>query len=248
MLTGSHKALDTQRLSLPNFDALHQLRQQKGSRGFTLIELSIVLVVVGLIAGALAVGKTMMHNAKLQSVVAEWQNIKAAIVTFEQTHDCLPGDCANATEVFGSNTRNGNGDRIIGYIHAAQYENYNAWYQLSAEGLIPQKMETIYSLSNINSPKTPGVHFPQSKLGEDYHWGFGYNNHGEKIQLGKGSGSHTEITNASLGPDDALYIDQKQDDGIPTSGDTLANGSCRQGNAYRTDGIGTCILTFLNVY
>ena len=67
-------------------------------RGFTLIELSIVIVIIGLIAGGILVGKDMIRAAEIRAIATELQHYRAAVKTFEATYDALPGDMTNATE------------------------------------------------------------------------------------------------------------------------------------------------------
>ena len=88
------------------------------TRGFTLIEMSIVLVIIGLIVGGILTGVTMVNSATAQSQIKQIQDLQVQITTFKTKYDCLPGDCPNATGFLGTtysgNTVvNGNGDSII---------------------------------------------------------------------------------------------------------------------------------------
>lgn len=94
-------------------------RGQKAGRGFTLIELSIVLVIIGLIVGGVLVGTNLIYAARLQKAASSITQLNSAAQTFRTKYDCLPGDCANATTFFGvwngaTGTWNGNGDGVIG--------------------------------------------------------------------------------------------------------------------------------------
>lgn len=80
---------------------------------FSLMELSIVLVVIGVLMGAIFKGRELLDIAKIQSIVSDIQNIKIAFHTYQDTYNALPGDDAKATERFGVETPNGNGDGII---------------------------------------------------------------------------------------------------------------------------------------
>lgn len=68
------------------------MRQQKG---FTLIELSIVLVIIALVVGGVLVGQDMIQSAMLRKEVSDIDKLKTAIATFRVKYDCLPGDCSN---------------------------------------------------------------------------------------------------------------------------------------------------------
>jgi prepilin-type N-terminal cleavage/methylation domain-containing protein len=85
---------------------------------FTLIELSIVLVIIGLVIGGVLVGQELIKSAQIRSQVSQIQDLETQINTFRLKYNCLPGDCTNATDVFGTtfagNTiYNGDGNGLI---------------------------------------------------------------------------------------------------------------------------------------
>ena len=91
--------------------------------GFTLIELSIVLVIVGLIVGGVMVGRDLIEAGKIRSQITQISDIETQINTFKLKYNCLPGDCANATDIIGATyakytIRNGNGDGLIRGIYS----------------------------------------------------------------------------------------------------------------------------------
>ena len=108
--------------------------------GFTLIELSIVLVIIGLVVGGVLVGRDLINAAEIRSLLKEQEQFKTAAATFRGKYDCLPGDCWNAM-TFGFAT-NGNGDGIMGDPTGDLFNGLNAeqlsfWQQLFQAGLIP---------------------------------------------------------------------------------------------------------------
>lgn len=74
-----------------------------GSRGFTLVELSIGLVIVGLLTGAVLGGVQMIGNAKVRRQVNDLQGLNAAVYSFYDKAQSLPGD-ANTDGTFDSDT------------------------------------------------------------------------------------------------------------------------------------------------
>lgn len=76
--------------------------------GFTLIEVSIVLVIIGLIIGGILLGRTLIEQAELRAQVSQVQKMQAATLAFRTKYNALPGDMAAATATqLGFNTRAG---------------------------------------------------------------------------------------------------------------------------------------------
>src|SRR5579872_3494939 len=73
-------------------------------KGFTLIELSIVLVTAALIIGGVLIAQSLIHNAELQSVISDIKRFQNAVVLFKEKYKYLPGDMPNATNFWGSDT------------------------------------------------------------------------------------------------------------------------------------------------
>lgn len=70
----------------------------RNSKGFTLVELAIVLVVIGLILGMAFKGRDLIDGAKVKSLAAQYNKIVAAANTFYEKYGFYPGDgCPNAT-------------------------------------------------------------------------------------------------------------------------------------------------------
>ncbi len=72
------------------------------SRGFALIELAIVIIVIGLVIGGVIVGRDVMRNAELQSILVDMDTYKKAAQTFRDKYKALPGDMANAESIWGA--------------------------------------------------------------------------------------------------------------------------------------------------
>ena len=85
-------------------------------KGFTLVELAIVMIIIGLLIGGILKGQELIGNAQVTSTVAQMKGIDAAASTFRDSYNALAGDFANAT---GANAKlatcvapcqNGDGD------------------------------------------------------------------------------------------------------------------------------------------
>jgi len=65
---------------------------------FSLVELSIVLVILGLLTGGILAGQSLIRASELRSVVSQYQRYVAAVNTFKDKYFALPGDMPNATQ------------------------------------------------------------------------------------------------------------------------------------------------------
>ena len=63
------------------------------ARGFTLVELAIVLVIIGIILGAILKGQELINNAKVKRLQNDLRGLEAAIWTFYDRTGYFPGDC-----------------------------------------------------------------------------------------------------------------------------------------------------------
>jgi prepilin-type N-terminal cleavage/methylation domain-containing protein len=73
------------------------MRTRSGIRGFTLVELSIVLVVVGLAIGGVLVGKDLIRAAEYRKFHSQIESYQLASNTFRVKYNAVPGDMPNAT-------------------------------------------------------------------------------------------------------------------------------------------------------
>lgn len=133
--------------------------------GFTLIELSIVLVIIGLILGGVVGGKALIEAANIRKQVATFEQYIAATNSFRIKYNCLPGDCRYASDVgLGtiSGNANGNGDGSIcsgpgvdacepayGMSPQSWHENINYWYHMYQAFLIPP----VTCVTDLNEPQ-----------------------------------------------------------------------------------------------
>ena len=96
---------------------------RKSEAGFTLVEIAIVMVIIGLLIGGILKGQAMIQNAKVKRVVKQADELRAAVMSFYDKYGVYPGDENQAAIPAGGADNEGNGN---GQISAAeQYEVYN---------------------------------------------------------------------------------------------------------------------------
>jgi prepilin-type N-terminal cleavage/methylation domain-containing protein len=89
----------------------------KKQAGFTLVEIAIVLVIVGLLIGGVLKGQEMITNAKLKRIESDNAGLLAALYSYQDRYLQLPGDDDSAStrfSVYGNTDPDGNGDGVIG--------------------------------------------------------------------------------------------------------------------------------------
>ncbi len=94
-----------------------RIRTQKKQSGFTLIEIAIVLVIIGLLLGGILKGQELITQGRIRNVSNDFQSVTAAINLYQDRYRALPGDdpgAATRWTATGSTTTAGNGDGTIG--------------------------------------------------------------------------------------------------------------------------------------
>jgi prepilin-type N-terminal cleavage/methylation domain-containing protein len=91
-------------------------------RGFTLVEIAIVLVIIGLLLGGVLKGQSLIDSAKVKNIIQQVQSLQAAVNAYQDRYRALPGDDIMATTHVPGATGNGNGDgQITEYQLAPQH-------------------------------------------------------------------------------------------------------------------------------
>lgn len=103
----------------------------KKQSGFTLIEIAIVLVIIGLLLGGVLKGQEMMTNAKIKRISNDYNGISAAVFSYLDRYSSFPGDDPNAAARWGGGVASGDGDGIVD-----GGERPDVWEHLRASGLV----------------------------------------------------------------------------------------------------------------
>lgn len=131
---------------------------KKHQTGFTLIEISIVLVIIGLLAGGILKGQQMIENAKYKSFVKEIDAYRTAVTTFQDMYRALPGDYTKVDKLPGYattlSTWKGNGNGVIDGTANASAESAYAICHLILAGLITGSCDS--TITNQSRPTPVG--------------------------------------------------------------------------------------------
>ena len=215
-------------------------------KGFTLVELSIVLVIVGLLIGGILIGQSMISTAKITQQIRQIQQIEIAVRNFKTKYNSLPGDSRQFTT-------NGNGD---GKINGSQPGNLGDWGDWEFKRAFNHMAQAnVYDFAtyndNDNSVATvPGLGYPLMILrsksvnnpngypsGIVVGWedAISYVQAGHKIKLGACSGFGGAYSgysgfgyvtfNCGVSTNDTQALDSKLDDGKPYSGNAYISGA-----------------------
>ncbi len=178
------------------------MKLQVNNKGFTLVEIAIVLVIVGLLIGGVLKGQEMITNAKLKRIESDNAGIAAAMFSYQDRYLQLPGDDSAASTRFDVTTAVGNGDGngVIGGVwdsSATTDESSLFWSHVRAAGLVA---------GNPNDATRPTNAYG-GKIGVQD--GFGV--------AGAGIAGHVTVFGQIEGPI-AKILEARLDDGKPNSG------------------------------
>lgn len=215
--------------------------QEQNHEGFTLVEISIVMIIIGLLIGGTFGGMKLIENMQVNKTVQDLKAIESAALTFKDTYGRLPGDMPNTAARLPNCTvapcaTGGNGNRRISPEHSVAnqwtaalsptWERFTFWSHLQAADMLA-----------VGTKNTTDMNFgegqPDASIGGGYRiteftgpGGCGAWNHINGIilvtaepSLDLGSSTNTNtISCASISA-----VDRKVDDGLPRQGRLLGH-------------------------
>jgi len=126
--------------------------------GFTLIEIAIVLVIIGLLLGGVLKGQELITSARVRNVISQQDGVKAAFFGFQDRYRALPGDytpalaTANIPNIAAGIGGNGDG-QILNF--AGTNEQTIAWTHLSHAGFLTGSFDMATPTDAVSASNTP---------------------------------------------------------------------------------------------
>lgn len=210
---------------------------QLSNKGFTLVELAIVMTIIGLLIGGVLKGQQLMENARVNATIQRVTSYQAALTTFKETYGAMPGDMLNAQDRIpgcnsGSYCLNGDGNSQVGLatdITAMPVNNSETtqfWKHLAMTDMISGVVPT----ANTARPQWGETH-PAAPIAGGFEFYYDPN-----FYMAATSGHFLRLSNAgilpggaaqeasagsgtaAMSPRMAARVDRKMDDGWPASG------------------------------
>jgi len=176
----------------------------KKSKGFTLIEIAIVLVIIGLLLGGVLKGQEMITSAKLNRVTSDFEGLAAAIYAYQDRYRSLAGDDSNAASRWGASVTSGSGNGVLsgGWRSTRNTDESRLfWQHLRNANLIPGSATGVTSFAQPNNSFNGVIGIENSNYGLN----------GTVICMSGITGGNAEI------------IDNRIDDGNSATGSLRAN-------------------------
>ena len=207
---------------------------KKQQSGFTLVEIAIVMVIIGLLLGGVLKGQEVITNARIKNINNDFSGVSAAIFSYQDRYKQLPGDdsaadahvngVTSAAATVGDGVIDGAYDAAIAGAAIADTDAESAlvWHHLRLAGLI--------------AGDTASAQQPLNAFGGQV---------GLENAAGNAAFSGLAMVFGNVPTDMAIILEAQNDDGVPTTGGIRTDAAIA-GNAYR-DAAGDPVVTTVDL-
>lgn len=225
-------------------------------KGFSLVEISVVMAIVGLLLGGVLAGQALLNGQRKNALISKAKELRFAIQQFKLKYGYYAGDFPTATQVWGradggspvtancaqpwddnanpNGTCNGDGNNSYDWPEPAR-----SWQQLRLAGMVNGLYDGVSAyppIPGITAPTMDGklnsAFIPRSGIVDSTNWEFYQGDYSGAISYGFDDGSSVNGGGPIISGDDAFNIDRKVDDGLPATGSVRAY---KQDAFYRPD-------------
>jgi len=221
-------------------------------KGFSLVELSIALVIIALLATGVMGGTKILQTSRLSTVIKEISAIKTAVDIFDAQYKALPGDFSNANSIW-SDCLSGDGNKDLYNVSDDAWEGVSSFGHMYYANILPKSPAPYATLSEMTNVCQEGTWYLSDGLNIAYHLdglrrvsrdftnaanAFGPDTTGDPKRSfividgiqGDGNASIDFSTTALTGKQ-AFYIDNKIDDKIPNFGQVVSDRGANDGTS-----------------
>jgi prepilin-type N-terminal cleavage/methylation domain-containing protein len=171
--------------------------------GFTLVEIAIVLVIIGLLLGGILKGQEMITQAKIKNIVADFSGVSAAYYGYQDRYRAIPGDDPNAGTRWGATVSSsaGNGQVAGKYNSQTATDESRLWWDhLRRAGFVAgagtqQPFNAVTGLLGVQT-----------------------GNAADPVGPAMGGFVSLIVCSANLPDKIAIAVDTQMDDGVPSTG------------------------------
>ena len=218
----------------------HKNRNLSSTKGFTLVELAIVMIIIGLLIGGILKGQELIQNAKLTRLQQTVNGYRAAVDTFRDSYGAFPGDLKNPDVKLPGCKGNaacvqtgGNQNGYIGSNAAAD------WSSVDQSGVTSEptqfwlhlRLADLITGLGQSTSQTWGGAYPSSPLGGGFQVMYANESGPDNVAIGHyfllrlfpTGGGHPGSGNFVLSGISMQRIDNKYDDGLPNRGAMVAD-------------------------
>jgi len=192
------------------------MNTSNSQKGFTLIEIAIVLVIIGLLLGGVLKGQELINTARVRAMNNTVDGITAAWFSFQDRYRSFPGDYSNAQSTVNLpgipgaaiGPAGGNGNGLVG----TDNERALVWVHLEAAGYLTGGYTNDAALVAATEYACPPTVCPDNGFGSGMNLSYG-----SLVQTGAAN-THELVSGRGVPVEVIAELDRKVDDGSPNSG------------------------------